>query len=94
MWVGGQWVCVWVDSGCGGVDSALRCVTCSCNLVQVWDLKTSKCVAVLKGHVSAVTSIGFSEDRKLMIRSETCRNICSENNFMRRIDKQVTFFKA
>ena len=35
---------------------------------QVWDLKVSKCVAVLKGHVSAVTAVGFSEDRTVMIR--------------------------
>ena len=36
--------------------------------LQVWDLKSSKCVTVLKGHVSAVTSVGFSADRTLMVR--------------------------
>ena len=37
-------------------------------LVQVWDLQVGKCVAVLRGHVSAVTSVSFSGDRNLMIR--------------------------
>ena len=31
-------------------------------------MKRSKCVSVLKGHVSAVTSVGFSKDHQFMIR--------------------------
>ena len=35
---------------------------------KVWDLKSSRCVSVMKGHVSAVTSVGFSADHRFMIR--------------------------
>ena len=44
---------------------------------QVWDLKSSKCVAALKGHASAVTSVGFSEDKQFMIRSASHTYTCT-----------------
>ncbi|CAI8006082.1 Transducin beta-like protein 3 [Geodia barretti] len=35
--------------------------------IKVWDLKSSRCVSVMRGHVSAVTSVAFSKDQRFMI---------------------------
>lgn len=36
--------------------------------IRIWDLNTSKCVAALDGHFSAVTSLAFAADGNTLIR--------------------------
>ncbi|XP_043945053.1 transducin beta-like protein 3 [Protopterus annectens] len=37
--------------------------------IRIWDLKSSKCIAVLESHYSAVTSLTFSSDGKSLVSS-------------------------
>jgi len=37
--------------------------------VRVWNLETKKCVAVLKEHFSAVTSLALSDDGQTLLRA-------------------------
>nr|XP_056722136.1 transducin beta-like protein 3 [Euleptes europaea] len=37
--------------------------------IRVWDLQTSKCVALLESHYSAVTCLAFSADRETLVSS-------------------------
>merc|ERR550534_2427740 len=34
--------------------------------IRMWDLKTSKCMSILKGHLSAVTSLVFTSDQTMV----------------------------
>lgn len=49
--------------------SRLQLFSCSMDYkIRIWDLNSSKCVAVLDGHFSAVTSLAFTADGNTLIR--------------------------